>query len=123
MANEADDFKNWYQLNNQLVKTGSLKRSDFYKEMYYRVSQFKAVEDKSNMLLATNRMIKNSEDLEAGNITLEEFNTKKRDAAAIWSKPGAQSSQDRAPLPINLFGDQINCTSTTMGSTTNSKCW
>lgn len=123
-ANEADDFRGWLNLNKSLVDSGSMKRSDFYTQMYDRVASLKAIEDKSNMLSATSMLIKASQELESGNITMQEFNNRKRDAMAVWSKPGVSTAIQPAPsTPINLFGDQINCTSTSMGSTTNTKCW
>lgn len=123
-SNEADEFRSWINLNKSLVDSGSMKRSDFYTQMYDRVASLKAIEDKSNMLTATSMLIRASQELESGNITMQEFNNRKRDAMAVWSKPGVSTPVQPAPAaPINLFGNQINCTSTTMGSTTNSKCW
>jgi hypothetical protein len=123
-ANEADDFTNWIKLNRPLVENGHMKRSEFYTQMFDRVSNLKAIHDKSNMLQATNMMIRASQEYEAGNIQMTELNNRLRDAQAVWVKPGISQPQEspRPTQPINLFGNQINCTSTTLGNTTNTNC-
>lgn len=124
-GDEATDFANWVKLNRSLVNNGQMKMSDFYIQMHDRVAGLKAIYDKSNMLNATSMQIRAAQEYEAGNITRTELNNRLREALAVWMKPGVSEpeAQSRPLPPINLFPNQINCTSTSMGTTTNTKCW
>lgn len=126
IGNEADDFKLWIDSGYKQVKSGDLKWSDFYKQMFTKVISLKAIKDKSNMLESINMRIRASQEYEAGNITAQEFNNRQREAMVLWAKPSASNEiiVEQAPTqPIRLFNDPVNCNSTTFGNTINTKCW
>lgn len=141
---EANNFIQWTESAKKEVQAGRMKLSEFYKASFVRMEAVSDYPKKSFDLKSTNLLINAALDMEAGRITVEQFESIRRGvrAADVEYKQKAQAESDAALMRmLAAYGNalrensrnisaqtpymqnrSINCYSSTIGNATSTNC-